>query len=318
MHTSFPPVPAPPAPPSRSGFEQEYPFESHVLDLDGHRYHYLDEGEGETLLCVHGNPTWSFAWRNLIRGLSQSYRVLAVDHIGCGFSDKPQHYPYTLRQHIDNLSRFVTTLDLQRVTLLAHDWGGAIGMGTAGRLPHRFNRFVLFNTAAFRSRQIPLRIAVCRIPGLGALAIRGLNAFARAALTMAVAHPERMTPPVRAGYLAPYGNWHDRIATLRFVQDIPLDPSHPSYVTLVEVEESLAQFRNHPLLCVWGERDWCFTTAFLDEFLRRFPRAETLRFPDAGHYVFEDAHERILPRLRQFLSDHPLVAPAVPPTLARP
>jgi cis-3-alkyl-4-acyloxetan-2-one decarboxylase len=289
------------AAPPRTGFEAEYPFASHFFDLDGLRYHYVDEGSGPTLLMVHGNPTWSFAWRNLIKALSPHYRVLAVDHIGCGFSDKPQNYEYRLARHVANLERFITGLDLRDITLIAHDWGGAIGMGAAAALPERFSRFVLMNTAAFRSKRIPLRIAVCRIPVFGALAIRGLNLFSLAALRMAVAKRERMTPAVRAGFLAPYGSWDERVAVLRFVEDIPLSASHPSYATLTKVEESLPQFRNRPMLLVWGERDWCFSTEFLDEFVRRFPQAQTLRLPDAGHYVFEDAHEQIVPRVEQFL-----------------
>jgi len=229
--------------PARTGFEQEYPFASHELKFDGLRYHYVDEGSGPTLLFVHGNPTWSFAFRNLIKALSPSYRVLAVDHIGCGFSDKPQNYPYRLAQHVANLERFVTELDLRDITLFAHDWGGAIGMGVATRLPERFSRFVLFNTAAFRSQRIPLRIAVCRIPGLGAIGVRGLNLFSRAALRMAVAHPERLTPAVRAGYLAPYDSWAHRIAIDRFVRDIPMHPQHPSYATLLEIEDGLQNRR---------------------------------------------------------------------------
>lgn len=291
------------AAPPRTGFEAEYPFASHFFDLDGLRYHYVDEGSGPTLLLVHGNPTWSFAWRNLIKALSPHYRVLAVDHIGCGFSDKPQNYEYRLARHVANLERFVTGLDLRAITLFGHDWGGAIGMGAAAAQPQRFSRFVLFNTAAFRSTRIPLRIAVCRIPVLGALALRGLNLFSLAALRMAVTKPERITPAVRAGYLAPYDSWHNRVAVLRFVEDIPLSSSHPSYAALAKIEESLPQFRNRPMLLVWGERDWCFTADFLDEFVRRFPEAETLRLPDAGHYVFEDAHEKIVPRVGQFLCE---------------
>jgi pimeloyl-ACP methyl ester carboxylesterase len=298
--------------PARTGFEQEYPFASHELKFDGLRYHYVDEGSGPTLLFVHGNPTWSFAFRNLIKALSPSYRVLAVDHIGCGFSDKPQNYPYRLAQHVANLERFVTELDLRDITLFAHDWGGAIGMGVATRLPERFSRFVLFNTAAFRSQRIPLRIAVCRIPGLGAIGVRGLNLFSRAALRMAVARPDRLTPAVRRGYLAPYGNWHDRVAVLRFVEDIPLSPTHPSYDTLVAIEEGLPKLRDRPMLFVWGERDWCFTTEFLDEFLRRFPNAESLRLPDAGHYVFEDAIEPIRARVQEFLTRHTVTAGIAP------
>ena len=279
----------------------EYPFDSHFLDLDGVRYHYVDEGSGPTLLFVHGNPTWSFAWRNLMKDLSREFRCIAVDHVGCGLSDKPQDYPYRLANHIDNLCRLIDGLDLRDVTLIAHDWGGAIGMGAAARRPDRFSRFVLCNTAAFRSKRIPWRIAACRIPLLGRLAVRGLNGFARAALTMAVEKPERMTDEVRAGYLAPYDSWRNRVAVLRFVQDIPLHPSHPSYATLVEIENGLGQFQDHPMLLIWGERDWCFTPEFLHEFQQRFPNAETLALPDAGHYVFEDAHERMIPRIRTFL-----------------
>ncbi|MBI3860881.1 MAG: alpha/beta fold hydrolase [Planctomycetia bacterium] len=290
---------------SRAGFESEYPFASKFFDVDGVRLHYLDEGAGETLLFVHGNPTWSFAWRNFVKDLSRDYRVLAIDHVGCGFSDKPQQYEYRLAKHIQNLSQFVAGHDLQRVTLLAHDWGGAIGMGTAARLPERFSRFVLFNTAAFRSQRMPWRIAACRLPVAGPVGVRGFNLFARAALSMAVCRHERMTNAVRAGYLAPYANWHDRVAILRFVQDIPLSPRHHSYATLASIEEGLSQFRKSPMLFVWGMRDWCFTPAFLEEFLRRFPDAEALKLPDAGHYVFEDAHEAIIPRIRQFLAAHP-------------
>ena len=286
---------------SRSGFEDEYPFATRFFDFNGVRYHYVDEGAGETLLMVHGNPTWSFAWRNLIKALSPEYRTIAVDHVGCGFSDKPSDYSYTLNQHVDNLCRFVEELDLKNVTLIAHDWGGAIGMGAAERLRERFSRIVLMNTAAFRSKQIPLRIAVCRIPILGPLAVRGLNLFARAAIRMAVSKPERMTAAVKAGLLAPYDNWAHRVAVQRFVEDIPLRPSHPSYQTLLEIENGLQTLSDLPMLLVWGERDWCFTADFLREFQQRFPHAETLSFPDAGHYVFEDAHEEIVPRLREFL-----------------
>lgn len=287
--------------PDRSGFEDEYPFRSRFLRIDGHRYHYVDEGNGSPLLMVHGNPTWSFAWRNLIRPLSQHYRVLAVDHLGCGFSDKPQSYPYDLAHHIANLQSFVEQLDLTGLTLIAHDWGGAIGMGAAARMPHRFARLVLMNTAAFPSNRIPWRIAICRTPVLGELAVRGLNVFARAALRQAVAKPERITASVRRGYLAPYDCWRNRIAIIRFVQDIPMSPRHRSYATLVEVERGLEQFQRHPALLIWGEQDWCFTRHFLEEFQRRWPQAETMTLPEAGHYLFEDAPERIAARIEQFL-----------------
>jgi cis-3-alkyl-4-acyloxetan-2-one decarboxylase len=288
----------------------EYPFSLQALDLDGLRYAYVDEGTGETLLFVHGNPTWSFAWRNFIKELRSAYRCIAVDHVGMGLSDKPAPSalnaqpptldPYRIAAHIDRLCRLIDTLELRNITLIGHDWGGCIGMGAAVRMPDRFRRFVMMNTAAFRSRRIPWRIAVCRIPLLGALGVRGLNLFSRAALTMAVEKP--LPEIVRRGYLFPYDTWAHRIAVHRFVQEIPMRPSHPSYATLEAIERGLEQFRDRPMLLVWGERDWCFTTQFLEEWERRFPEAETLRLPDAGHYLFEDAPDRILPPLKEFLT----------------
>ncbi len=285
-----------------------YPFRSRTLDLWGLQYHYLDEGTGPVLLLVHGNPTWSFYWREIVTALRDGYRLIVPDHIGCGLSDKPsvKEYSYRLAQRVDDLGRLIEELDLRQITLLAHDWGGAVGMGAAAAAPQRFSRFVLFNTAAFRSKRCPLRIRICRVPVLGRLGVQGLNLFARAALRMAVNQPERITPDVRAGFLAPYDSWGHRTAIHRFVLDIPLSPRHPSYKTLTRIEQGLEQFRGHPICLIWGMKDWCFTPAFLDRFIEFFPEAEVHRLDDAGHYVVEDAHERIVPLLRDFLEANPV------------
>jgi haloalkane dehalogenase len=271
--------------------------------LDGRRYHYLDEGAGPILLMVHGNPTWSFYWRNLILALRGRYRIIVPDHIGCGLSDKPSptEYSYRLAQRVSDLGRLIDWLGLERITLVAHDWGGAIGMGAAVAAPERFARLVLLNTAAFRSKACPWRIRVCRTPLLGRLAVQGLNLFARAALRMAVCKRERMTPAVRAGLLAPYDTWEHRVGVVRFVEDIPLSARHPSYATLNDIEIGLPRFRRHPICLIWGMRDWCFTPKFLERFLAFYPEAEVHRLADAGHYVVEDAHEQIVPILEEFL-----------------
>ena len=283
----------------RAGFQDEYPFESHWVRVDGGVMHYIDEGSGPVLLMVHGNPTWSFAWRHLVSELSQQYRVIAIDHLGCGFSEKPQTDEYTLDRHVSRLASLVEALDLQQVTLFAHDWGGAIGMGCAGRLPDRFCRFVLMNTAAFRSSRIPLRIAVCRIPLLGTFGLRGLNLFSLAALKMAAEKP--LSPAAKAGLVAPYDSWQNRIAVREFVHDIPMKPSHRSYSTLQDVEAGLEQFKSHPMLLIWGMKDWCFSPEFFEEFQSRFPDAQTAPIADAGHYVFEDAREEVISQARSFL-----------------
>ncbi|HZN35479.1 MAG TPA: alpha/beta fold hydrolase [Pirellulaceae bacterium] len=278
-----------------------YPFQSRYLQLGPHRLHYLDQGAGQPLLLVHGNPTWSFYWRNLIRGLAGDFRCLAVDHIGCGLSDKPQVYPYTLPRRIDDLVQVVERLDLTGTTLLAHDWGGAIGLGTVQRLPQRFARIVLFNTGAFPPPFVPWRITACRLPLAGTLAVRGLNAFARAALSMAVEKPERMTADVRAGLLAPYDSWASRVAVDRFVKDIPFSPRHPTWQILERIEAGLDSLAHLPIQLIWGMRDWCFRPECLERFLKHWPSAEVHRFEDCGHYVVEDAHERIVPLVRAFL-----------------
>jgi len=282
-----------------------YPFESHSVSLGPHRLHYLDEGHGDPLLFVHGNPTWSFYWRNLVLALRGSNRCIAVDHIGCGLSDKPANYNYTLAQRIDDLSQLVERLELQGITLVAHDWGGAIGMGTIQKLKSRFARIVLFNTGAFPPPFVPWRIAACRTPLLGTAAVRGLNAFARAALTMAVEKPDRMTADVRAGLLAPYDNWANRIAIDHFVRDIPFTPRHLTWNVLTRIEAGLKSLADLPIQLIWGMRDWCFRPECLTRFLEHWPHAEVHRLADCGHYVVEDAHERIIPLMRDFLGKQP-------------
>jgi haloalkane dehalogenase len=292
-----------PTPPDGPGWQALYPFESRFVEIGGHRLHYLDEGRGPVLLLVHGNPTWSFYWRELVAALRSEYRVIVPDHIGCGLSDKPDRrtYPYRLQRRVDDLLALIEHLDLREITLVAHDWGGAIGLGAAVADAARFSRFVLLNTGAFRSKHIPWRIALCRAPLLGRLGVQGLNLFARAAVHMAVARPERMTDEVRAGLLAPYDRWSSRVAIHQFVLDIPLRPIHPSYAALTRIEHGLPRLADRPVCLIWGMRDWCFTPHFLDRFLDFFPRAEVHRLADAGHYVVEDAHEEIVPILRRFV-----------------
>ena len=286
-----------------ANWRELYPFESHYADVSGRRMHYLDEGSGPVLLMVHGNPTWSFYWRNLVSAFRDHYRVIVPDHIGCGLSEMPAagDYDFRLASRIADLATLVERLGLEDVTLLAHDWGGAIGMGTAVRMPGHFRRFVLFNTAAFLGGRCPLRIRVCRIPWVGELGVQGLNLFAGTAVKMAVCRHERITPQVRGGLLAPYDSWAHRLAVHRFVADIPLSSSHPSHATIRQIEQGLGQFRSHPVCLVWGMRDWCFTPKYLERFLDFFPDAVVHRLDQAGHYVIEDAHEEIVPLVEEFL-----------------
>jgi haloalkane dehalogenase len=278
-----------------------YPFESNYFEAIGGLMHYVDEGAGPPIVMLHGNPTWSFYYRELIKGLCDRYRVIVPDHIGCGLSDKPQEYPYTLSTHIDNLEQLMDHLDLHDVTLAVHDWGGPIGFGWATRHPQRVGRFIVFNTAVFLRGRMPLRIRICRWPLVSDLAVRRLNAFARAALWMACADRRRMTPSVAQGYLLPYNSAANRIAIQCFVRDIPFSARVPSYRVLQEIEARLPLLEDRPMTILWGMRDFCFTEQFLVEWIREFPRAVVHRFDNAGHYVVEDAHERIVPIIGTFV-----------------
>ncbi len=289
-----------------ASFRDLYPFESHYLDIDSLHYHYLDEGQGDTLLMLHGNPTWSFYYRSLIRGLRHQNRCVVPDHMGCGLSDKPQDYLYTLDTHIQNLEKLVDHLALDDITLVVHDWGGAIGMGFAVRHPQKIKRLVIFNTAAFLSQDIPWSINICRHPLIGPIAIQGLNLFSRVALLRASKVPGRLGGKVKAGYLAPYQSPEERIAQLRFVQDIPMTPDVPSYPLVQEIEAGLGQFKDLPILIVWGLQDFCFTETFLERWKQIFPDAEVQVHKKAGHYIVEDAYEEIIPGMIRFLKQHPV------------
>ena len=282
-------------------FKDLYPFTSLYFDLNPYKLHYLDEGDGEVLLFLHGNPTWSFYYRSLIQNFQGRYRCVAPDHIGCGFSDKPQDYSYTLTTHIDNLEKLVGFLGLKNITLMVHDWGGAIGMGLAVRKPELIKRLVLFNTASFLSMDIPLRIGLCRMPLLGTILIRYLNLFVRGVLRFGLKRRKRLTQNIRAGYLAPYDTFESRIAILKFVQDIPMEQGVPSYSVMQYIESNLKQFDGYPILIIWGSEDFCFNVKFLNKWREIFPRAEVREVCNAGHLVVEDASDEIIPWIEGFL-----------------
>ena len=283
-----------------------YPFEDHFLDLDGLDYHYLDEGSGDPVVAVHGNPTWSFYYRDLVRELRDSYRVVVPDHIGCGLSDKPGDdvYDYTLNRRIEDFSRLMDELGLDDINLVVHDWGGMISLGWAVRNPERIKRLVILNTAAFhlpKSKSFPWQLWLVRDTPLGPLMVRGLNLFARGASHLACTR-KKLTKAVRDAYCAPYDSWADRIATLRFVQDIPLRPGEPAYDIVSDTAARLDVFRDRPVLVCWGDKDFVFDHHFLADWQQILPEADVHRFADCGHYNHEDASEEIIPLIRQFLT----------------
>ena len=282
-----------------------YPFEGRYLDLGGVRMHYLDEGRGEAVVCVHGNPTWSFYYRRLVDALRGSQRVVVPDHIGCGLSEMPgdERYRYTLARRVDDLEALIDHLELEDLTLVVHDWGGAIGFGWAVRHPERVRRLVILNTAAFHlpaAKRMPWQLSLVRDTPLGPLLVRGLNAFARGA-TRSACTRVRMSRELRDAYCAPYDSWAARRAVLRFVQDIPLRAGDPADEPLSHIEAGLAALADRSALILWGARDFVFDHHFLAVWRRLLPAAEVHEFSDCGHYVLEDAAEEIIPLVRRFL-----------------
>jgi haloalkane dehalogenase len=214
-----------------------------------------------------------------------------------------QPRPLALADHIDNLVRLIKELDLARITLVAQDWGGAIGLGALLAERERFERIVLFNTGAFRPWFIPWRIRACRAPLAGKAAVQGLNVFSRAALRMTLARRRRLNPAVAAGYLATCNTWRRRAAVYQFVRDIPASPRHPTWQALGSIEDRLSELADLPALLVWGMRDWCFTPECLDRFSAAWPGAEIQRLEDVGHWVVEDAPEEAQRYVVEFLNN---------------
>jgi haloalkane dehalogenase len=276
------------------------------VTINGLRYHYLDEGSGEPLIMLHGNPTWSFYFRALVSALKTEYRVIVPDHMGCGLSDKPilAQYDFRLQSRIADLGMLIDHLKIDRpITIIAHDWGGMIGLGWALNNLQRVGRLVLMNTAGFfppSGKSIPHRLRLIRTPNpIMERIVLHLNLFARAAIYMAPRR--RLSAAVRSGLLAPYNTPHNRLATLKFVQDIPLSERDPSGPIVSAVDCNLARITQRPVMLVWGAHDFVFDRHYFNEWQRRVPHAQSHWLPEAGHYLLEDAPHKIADLIREFL-----------------
>jgi len=278
-----------------------YPFTPKSFQTGAGALSYLDEGprSDEAVLMVHGNPTWSFFYRNAVLALRGEMRCIVPDHLGCGLSDKPQDYDYTLSNHISNLAALIESLELKTVHLIVHDWGGPIGLGTMLPQLEKIGRVVVLNTAAFADTVVPTRIRFCRIPVIGEIAVRGFNGFAWPATWMAVT--KTLPRPVRDGFLFPYDSWANRIATHRFVRDIPRNTGQANDRALANVEALLPGLRNRAVRILWGGKDFCFNEHYFRRWRERLPNAEAEYLAEAGHYLLEDAREHCVSELRRHI-----------------
>jgi len=296
----------------------DYPFTPARFDVrPGIAMSYLDEGprDGDVVVMLHGNPSWSFYWRHLVLGLREWYRCIVPDHIGMGLSDKPDdaadaspRYDYTLQSRVDDLATLLDRLGITGpVTLAVHDWGGMIGFGWAlSHLP-QVKRLVILNTAAFplpAAKAMPWQLSLGRDSRVGGWLIRRFNLFARGAARFGT--ERRLPEDVRDAYAGVYDGWDNAISTLRFMQDIPLREGDPAWPLVAEAGRRLHEFADRPAFIGWGLRDFVFDRHCLDGFRSALPQAEVHAFDDANHYVLEDKHEVLVPAIRAFLERHPL------------
>jgi haloalkane dehalogenase len=275
--------------------ERLYPFASRFAEAEGARVHYADEGEGPPLLLLHGNPTWSFLYRDVIRGLSDRFRCIAVDLPGFGLSQAPPGYGFTPAEHARVLERFVTRLDLTGVTMMVQDWGGPIGFSAASRHPDRFERFVIGNTWAWPKADLGTQ-AFSRLLGgpIGRRLIVQRNLFVERILPGGV-RLRRLPEEVMAAYRGPFPTPASRWPTAVFPREIL--GSRPF---LAEVERGLGALRDRPALLVWPTRDVAFREPERRRWEAIFPDHRTVLLRGAGHYIQEDAPDAIVAAIRDW------------------
>ena len=281
---------------------QVLPFQSRFVTVGGYKMHYIDEGSGPVVLCLHGNPTWCYFYRNLVRELRGSFRVIAPDFLGCGLSDRTPGVKFRAIDRINQLDEFVTALGIDRFSIVMHDWGGPLGTGFILRRLEKVDRIVYLNTTLTETEILPWFIKVAATPVIGKLFTRHTATFNRLTTMKGMGAFTKLTPEVKEGYLAPYTTRQRRDAIWDFVADIPFDASHPTYSQMVDIAAGLPRVAEKPVKIVWGLQDPCFHREMLSKVASHFPKAELLEIPDASHLVLDDAPKVAIPAVVEFLS----------------
>jgi haloalkane dehalogenase len=272
-----------------------YPFAGHFADVDGARLHYVDDGEGPPLLLLHGNPTWSFLYREIVRGLNDRFRCIAVDYPGFGLSQAPRGFGFTPAEHARVLEGLVAQLDLTGLTMMVQDWGGPIGFAVAARQSARFERFVIGNTWAWPKSDPGTQVFSRLLGGpLGKVLILRRNFFVERALPGGV-RLRRLPEEVMAAYRGPFPTPEARVPTWVFPREILR--SRPF---LAEVERGLPALRDRPALLVWPTKDVAFRGPERRRWEATFPEHRTVLLEGAGHYIQEDAPEQIVAAIRDW------------------
>jgi haloalkane dehalogenase len=289
-------------------FEGSFNFAPHYHHVNGFEMHFVDEGRGEPIVLIHGDPTWGYLYRTFIPILSQRRRCIVPDHMGMGKSGIPREaYPYQLRHHVANLEALLLHLNLHEMTLVLHDWGGPVGLGFAIRHPDRIKRLVLMNTwacAPWPGGPFPRLLELIRSER-GEKFVLEKNGYLEPALVGTTHRPENLTKTVLDAYRAPFPTPESRLALLCWSRDIPVQETDPSYSEMKRIEEALPRFTGTPTLLVWGMRDPVLPESVLRTWQRTYPQATTAEIEDASHFLQEDAPERIVLCIEEFLEANP-------------
>lgn len=276
-----------------------YPFESHYLDVPGGKLHYIDEGEGDVLLFVHGTPTWSFLFKDQIKELRKNYRCIALDHLGFGLSDKPTDFPGTPQAHSKNLELLAEHIGLENVTLVVHDFGGPIGLGWALRNPEKIKRLVIFNTWLWETVSNPGAQKIDRILNswLGKFMYLRLNFSPKVLLKQGFADKKKLERKVHRHFVRPFPNASSRMGLLRIGKS--LLGSSDWYQTQWEQLERLEKL---PKLLLWGMEDSFIQPEFLERWKERFPGVKVVPFK-SGHFPMLEFPDGVSKQIRQFMTE---------------
>jgi cis-3-alkyl-4-acyloxetan-2-one decarboxylase len=289
-------------------FDSTFPFAPHYFDHNGFQMHFVDEGSGEPIVLVHGDPTWGYLYRNFIHALARHNRCVVPDHMGMGKSGIPQEpYPYRLQHHIAHFENLLLHLDLRDITLVLHDWGGPVGLGFATRHLERIKRLVLMNTWAFApwpGGPFPRLLEMIRSTR-GEKFVLEKNGYLEPALLGTTFHMENLTQVVMDAYRAPFPTPESRLALLCWSRDIPVSEMDPSYAEMKRIERGLPRFLDTPALLVWGMRDPVLSEPVLRTWQSIYPQAITYEIEDASHFLQEDAPARIVKCIEEFLEANP-------------
>ncbi len=276
----------------------EYPFTSHYFGVNGHKLHYIDEGQGETILFVHGTPSWSFDFRNIIKKLKPEYRCVAFDHIGFGLSDKPEHYDYSTQNHSRTLEEFVLDKNLDHLTLVVHDFGGPIGLNFAIQHPEKVKKLVIFNSWLWSSRDDPDFIRLSKLVKSPVLPFlyRYLNFSPRFLLPQSFGE-HKISKNLLKQYTRPFADKTQRNGAWAFAQSLLNDQEW--FEDLWDKKEAIS---TKPTLFIWGMKDPVIQPRYLDKFVSGFPNSKTLRMEASGHFPQEEDPESVVKAIFNFLN----------------